>query len=66
MNVNDVVISADKYHIKRYGDILHPVMPHFIAVIDKEHAEPSRHVRPVHKPARLFLGRHRQFSLEPA
>lgn len=66
VNVNDITISVDEYYIKRYRDILHPVMPRVITVIDKEHTEPSRHVRPVHKPARLFLRRQRQFSLEPA
>ncbi|MBP1747613.1 MAG: hypothetical protein H6Q52_152 [Deltaproteobacteria bacterium] len=66
VNMNDLIISIHEYYIKRYRDVLHPVVLHIIAVIDKKHAVFMRQIRPEHKATGLLGRRDRQFSFKTA
>ena len=66
VDMNNLIVSVYKYHIKGYDNIFHPVMLHLVAVMDKEHAVSGGKIRPVHKPADLFGGRNGGFSFDAA
>ncbi len=66
MDISNIFFSVYEYYVKRYRNVLHPVMVHFIPVVNKEHAIFRRQIGPEHKTAGLFVRRYCRFSLESA